>query len=131
MFQTFIRAGLFKTNVIVYLVVLKYFFFRNELKKKEERMDKLLTNPTDQLREEWKKLKDLADDWDTQLREAERATLRVEASIQEAETKMVNLETNSTEWSLPPSLDTAGEERDEVEVTLAGTYSLQIILIAF
>ena len=94
-------------------------------------MDKLLTNPTDQLREEWKKLKDLADDWDTQLREAERATLRVEASIQEAETKMVNLETNSTEWSLPPSLDTAGEERDEVEVTLAGTHSLQIILIAY
>ena len=93
-------------------------------------MERLLTDSTDQLRLEWKKLKDLADQWDTQLREAEEATKLVDDAIHEAEGRLGELETASTEWNLPPTLDTAGAEREEVESTMSGLNHVEELVLA-
>ena len=100
------------------------------MKMKEERIVQLPDHYTESLKHEWKKLKDLAEEWDAQLRDAEQATLRVDGAIGEAEAKLCHLETASTEWGLPPSLDTAGAERDEVEITLSGLNQVEELVLS-
>lgn len=83
-----------------------------------------------EIEEEWKSLTDRSAEWERELQEAETTAKNVELSIQLAETKLKDLETSSGEWELPPSLDTADAEREEVETTISGLHGVEELVLA-
>ena len=81
------------------------------------------------LEKEWKNLEALSASWERDLLEAEKTARIVEDSLEEAERKLRSLESSSGEWELPPSLDTADAERDEVESTISGLKGVEELVL--
>ena len=106
---------------------------REKMSLKRAEFDKLRSKTGSEMETsmaaEWQRLNDLSADWDLQLEEAERSAKTVEQTLGEAENRLKELEQNSVEWELPPSLDTADAERDEVELTISGLHNVEEMVI--
>merc|ERR1719309_1697316 len=78
---------------------------------------------------EWKQLEEQCLDWHNQLTEAEKCGKQVEDWLAQAHDKLTQLETVNREWDLPPSLDTADAERDEVQSTISSLNSIEELVL--
>jgi hypothetical protein len=52
----------------------------------------------------WRSLADLTASWERELHHTEQLATRLEDKLADAETRLKQLELNSVEWDLPPSL---------------------------
>ena len=74
---------------------------------------------------EWAELVEQATGWQHQLEEAEAGLSRLEAELNGLDSKLEGLEAESTAWCLPPSLDSAKAELEELETAMVGLQELQ------
>ena len=81
------------------------------------------------LEDEWKTLSERSEQWEIDLETAEAGARTVEQALHQAESKLKDLESCSGEWELPPSLDTADGEREEVESIISGLHSIEEMVL--
>ena len=74
---------------------------------------------------EWAELVEQATAWQHQLEEAEAGLTRLEHELNTIDSKLEGLEAESTAWCLPPSLDSAKAELEELETAMLGLRELQ------
>ena len=74
---------------------------------------------------EWAELVEQATAWQHQLEEAEAGLTRLEHELNTIDSKLEGLEAESTAWCLPPSLDSAKAELEELETAMRGLRELQ------
>ena len=74
---------------------------------------------------EWAELVEQATGWQHQLEEAEAGLSRLEAELNGLDSRLEGLEAESTAWCLPPSLDSARAELEELETAMVGLQELQ------
>ena len=74
---------------------------------------------------EWAELVEQATAWQHQLEEAEAGLTRLEHELNTIDSKLEGFEAESTAWCLPPSLDSAKAELEELETAMRGLRELQ------
>jgi len=57
-----------------------------------------------QLEAAWRSLADLTASWEREMRQTEQLATRLDDQLTDVETRLKQLELNSVEWDLPPSL---------------------------
>ena len=74
---------------------------------------------------EWAELLEQATAWQHQLEEAEAGLSQLEAELNGLVCRLEGMEAESTAWCLPPSLDSARAELEELETAMVGLQELQ------